>query len=111
MTSMVHDLPGELEVIKAFFARGTAWVATETAGESARLTLMTESDEEFVEHVVTDPNGASALELIVLRAVVGETEQSLRMCLAASVDLFVRLECSNQERVRMRRGPSGIRSE
>lgn len=69
---MVHDLPGELEVIKAFFARGTAWVATETAGESARLALMTESDEEFVEHVATDPNGASALEQIVLRAVIGE---------------------------------------
>lgn len=72
MTSMVYDLQSELEVIKAFFARGTAWVASESADESAQLALMEQPDEEMIEQVATDPNGASALEQIVLRAVIHE---------------------------------------
>lgn len=72
MTFMIYDLLNELEVINAFFARGTAWATSEAADETAQLALMEQPDEEMIEQVATNPNGASALEEIVLRAVIHE---------------------------------------
>lgn len=69
---MIYDLTHELEVIKAFFARGIAWVASEAADESARLALLERSDEEIIEQVLTHPHGAEALEQIVFRSVINE---------------------------------------
>jgi hypothetical protein len=62
----------ELEVIRAFFARGIAWAAAEASDESARLAQMDHPDEETIERVVTHPHAAEALEQIIFRSVVNE---------------------------------------
>ena len=69
---MIVDLNYELETIKALFSRGMALVDDVSAEESARLALAQSPDEAFVEEVLTHPQGADALEKIILRSVVGE---------------------------------------
>lgn len=69
---MIVDLNYELETIKAFFSRGMALADDISAEESARLALIKSPDEAFVEEILTHPQGADALEKIILRSVVGE---------------------------------------
>lgn len=70
---MVFDLQHhELEVVKAFFARGIALTAAESASESAALAKLEQPDSETVENLIFDPNGAHEFEQIVLRSVINE---------------------------------------
>jgi len=69
---MVHDLQYELEVIKAFFLNGNDWVARKLADQEADLAQIPEPDNDIIEQIMTAPEGAEALENLILRAVVGE---------------------------------------
>lgn len=70
---MVFDLQcHELEVVKAFFARGIALAAAESASESTALAKLEHPDSEAVEGVVFNPNGAHEFEQILFRSVIGE---------------------------------------
>lgn len=78
---MIVDLNYELETIKALFSRGMALVDDISAEESALLTLAQSPVEAFAEEVLTHPQGASALEKILFRSVVGELNSLYELAL------------------------------
>ena len=70
---MLFDLQcHELEVVKAFFAKGIALTEAESASESAALAKLEQPDSETVENVIFNPNGAHEFEQILLRSVINE---------------------------------------
>lgn len=66
------DIDHEYEVINAFFSRGAAWVAAESANVEARLSSSKAHTDEFVEELLFHPNGPGSLEDILCRATLNE---------------------------------------